>query len=94
LVFNLIQKSNILDEAEKSKKIEEKQAWKCSNCGKVNPNYVTTCTCGETPDKSRRKESEKQTMEELKQYKELLDMGAITEEQFEEKKNQLMKKIL
>lgn len=72
--------------------------WKCSRCGKVNQNYVGTCGCGMTKDASNLA-AKKATLdlqqstspaEELKKYKELLDIGAITKEEFDAKKKQLL----
>ena len=45
----------------------------------------------ENPEKSS--DERMQVMQELKQLKELLDMGAISQEEFKEKKDKLMRKI-
>ena len=66
--------------------------WKCT-CGRVNPSYTGTCVCG------KRKEEKKVSMntaetkdkfEDIKKYKELLDSGIITEEEFNKKKTELL----
>ena len=66
--------------------------WKCT-CGRVNPSYTGTCACG------KRKEEKKVSMntaetkdkfEDIKKYKELLDSGIITEEEFNKKKTELL----
>lgn len=74
-------------------------SWKCI-CGEVNPQYLTTCTCGKTYVEvigivRMNEESEEQSktvaaLDQMKKYKELLDIGAITEEEFETKKKELL----
>jgi len=72
--------------------------WRCT-CGKLNPLYVGTCDCG----KNRYSKQESKAMgisaplvnhssvaDDIKKYKELLDMGAITEAEFEAKKKELL----
>lgn len=80
--------------------------WVCSRCGKVQPSYTGTCGCGNTKDKSeweraaeekRKKDAqtalaENEIIETIKKYKELLDAGAITAEEFEKKKKELLEK--
>lgn len=69
--------------------------WKCSKCGKINQNYVGTCGCGQT--KQANIENKKlsnnpiESLDELKKYKELLDMGAITQEEYDTKKKEILK---
>lgn len=82
--------------------------WKCLHCGKINNNYVGTCSCGWTKDETKaiaeRAAASKidavaqpkpvdstQNFEAIKKLKELLDMGAITQEEFDKKKNELLK---
>ena len=66
--------------------------WKCT-CGRVNPSYTGTCACGKR--KEERKVSvniaeTKDKFEDIKKYKELLDSGIITEEEFNKKKTELL----
>ena len=78
--------------------------WRC-DCGQVNYNYVSSCRCGRSKwevEQRRFKEKmkaakeaeerkpEKSNAEQIKEYKELLDIGAITQEEFDAKKKQLL----
>lgn len=86
------------------KKVISNGGWKCSKCGRVNPSYTGTCACGgskyETEAKEKadaeeakaRENSEKEFLElqKLKTYKDLLDSGVITQEEFDLKKKQLL----
>lgn len=78
--------------------------WKCHFCGRINQDYVTTCLCGHGKGErlpapapksdlsiSSAKSSANDIMSELKKYKEMLDAGLITEEDYENKKKELMK---
>ena len=53
--------------------------WRCAKCHHVNPGYVTICSCGLL-----------KTEDALIKYKQLLDSGAISEEEYEAKKKQLL----
>lgn len=75
-------------------------SWKCM-CGKVNPMHTGTCDCGrgrnEVQQLKKRndeivsqKDKASSVAEEIKKYKELLDIGAITEAEFETKKKELL----
>lgn len=77
--------------------------WKCI-CGNLNPPYTGTCVCGRTVQEVRqymlKKEKEKQekekgnreadNIEKLKKYKELLDSGIISQDEFDKKKSELL----
>lgn len=78
--------------------------WRC-NCGRINPNFTGTCACGlrksqvapmEAPPVSETNRAKQQAAKEdekislLKEYKELLDSGIITKEEFNEKKKNLL----
>lgn len=77
--------------------------WKCC-CGNVNPSYTGTCVCGRSKEwnteyevKQKAEENTKiQMMEDsvkfdnIKRLKELLDMGAITQDEYNEKKKQYL----
>ena len=94
-------------EAEKAREqaILSSNGWKCSKCGRVNPSYTGTCSCGTSKMQSeallRRREEEKrkfvesrdemENLKKIKEYKELLDSGIITQEEFDKKKTQLLK---
>lgn len=71
--------------------------WKCYACGRINQNYVTTCLCGcdkngkSTLPVPESKSGTGNVMSELKKYKEMLDAGLITDEDYENKKKELMK---
>ena len=76
--------------------------WKCT-CGRVNSKYVGTCACGKTREEIKNIEAEKQSeaqrqenlkenhlkLDTLMKMKQLLDSGAITEEEFDQKKKEL-----
>ena len=78
--------------------------WKCEFCGKYNPKYTGTCSCGKSHVESikkhealkeqanlqAKKADESSRLDRLKKYKELLDMGAITQEEFDKKKKELL----
>ena len=78
--------------------------WKCDKCGKMNPSYTGTCGCGLTRAQSearkRQREEEKKkvaevkkesdAIEKIKQYKELLDSGILSQEEFDKKKAELL----
>lgn len=88
---------------EEKKDILNENGWKCNRCGQVNQSYTGTCSCGlskldndklnkrseETPAKSNNT-TENDNIEEIKKYKELLDSGIITQEEFEKKKKELL----
>ena len=67
--------------------------WKCT-CGRVNPSYTGTCACGkrkgEKQNNSATTAEAKDKFEDIKKYKELLDSGIITEEEFNKKKTELL----
>lgn len=78
--------------------------WVCI-CNRRNPAYVGTCACGRTKEfilnktqkLSSQKTASKSTDDELaklnllKEYKALLDSGAITQEEFDAKKKDILK---
>ncbi len=78
--------------------------WRC-NCGRINPNFTGTCACGlrksqvapmeaapvsETNRAKQQAAKEYEKISLLKEYKELLDSGIITKEEFNEKKKNLL----
>ena len=58
--------------------------WRCI-CGQTNEATATTCSCG------RNKAENMANIEKVKKYKELLDMGAITQEEFETRRKEILK---
>ncbi len=79
-------------EPQKPKETIPEGFWKCPNCGKLYSQYTKSCNCGyQRVDSSEKKESqENDVMESLKKYKQLLDDGIITEEDFNAKKKQIL----
>ena len=83
----------------KDERILQEDGWKCI-CGKINASYVGTCSCGRTrrdiealeskSEKEKNQVGEAERLSQLQQYKELLDCGALTEEEFAAKKKQLL----
>ena len=91
-------------EAPKTKIISDTndRSWECVVCGAKNSMYVGTCSCGNTREKNAHLKMEKieqdntsvtelNNLNKLKSYKDLLDQGVITQEEFDEKKKQLLK---
>lgn len=74
--------------------------WRCNRCGTVNDKYTGTCSCGmiraENDDwaANQKKEAEQKTelenAQKLKAYKDLLDSGVITQDEFDKKKSELL----
>lgn len=73
--------------------------WTCK-CGRIHAPYVTSCICGVTKRDASKpavpehtasdNTSEQDTVRLLKEYKDLLDAGALTQEEFDTKKKQLL----
>ena len=85
-------------EKERQQEILDDGGWKCV-CGRVNYHYVSSCACGRSKREGNVKnqiKEEPQKLEEendiakIKKFKELLDSGIITQEEFEAKKKQLL----
>lgn len=86
-----------------SKKTFHDGGWTCK-CGRVNNSYIGTCACGRTKaeiqkEENEAKEKEVQRQNEaeelnrlnaIKELKSLLDAGAITQDEFDAKKQQLL----
>lgn len=70
----------------------------CPNCKKLHPKYVFSCDCG-YPDKMGSSEdagswqASQSPADELLQLKKLLDAGAITQEEYDKKKQELLQKM-
>ncbi len=95
LLLQKAQKEHILDTG----------GWKCCFCHSINAFNVTSCSCGMSKDESERRMREKQqaaassdafaqseaeTIELIGQYKKLLDSGALTQQEFDAKKQALL----
>ncbi len=73
--------------------------WKCNFCGNQNigrESYSECYSCGHTRGESSRKKPKDSgdmidNLDALKKLKELLDMGAITQDEFDLKKSKLLK---
>ncbi len=90
-------------EEDNKKRLLQNGGWDCV-CGRTNANYTGTCTCGRTKSESQNEkkkseeakkliqssDSKEHNLDDLKKLKELLDMGAITQEEFDQKKKQLL----
>ncbi|MDO5521662.1 MAG: SHOCT domain-containing protein [bacterium] len=68
--------------------------WRCQRCGVVNPGYTGSCSCGMTKQENEnygRSENEAapDKFEQIKKYRELLDQGILTQEEFDKKKKEL-----
>lgn len=72
--------------------------WRCT-CGRTHSAYVSSCVCGISKKDAvsaaarpmtKAVANEQNTVNLLKEYKRLLDSGAITQEEFELKKQQLL----
>lgn len=96
---------NYMDGTVRSKSLDEKSekealaegGWKCCRCERINPGYTGSCACGMTKSENedQKKKIGKLTQEEetlrlLNSYKELLDNGVLTQEEFEKKKRNLL----
>ena len=85
-------------ERERQQDILDEGGWKCV-CGRVNGYYVSSCACGRSKSEGNvnnqiriepQKIEEKSDIAKIKEYKELLDCGIITQEEFDAKKKQLL----
>lgn len=77
--------------------------WKCT-CGTIHSSYVTSCSCGKSkrevlnptpapkpqPSSAAAEDKESKIIAALQEYKKLLDSGVLTQEEFEQKKQQLL----
>ena len=83
----------------------EDGGWRCHFCNRANPSYTGTCACGRTKTETlniesaikeqiKKQEREEDSLDKLKKLKELLDCGALTQEEFDEKKKELLKETL
>ena len=85
------------------KQLLNEGGWKCT-CGKVQASYVSSCSCGKSkqevlfPKTSKKQDEPKPSAianeisnaAAIREYKELMDAGIITPEEFDAKKKQLL----
>ena len=82
-------------EKEREQMLLDNGGWKCI-CGRVNDHYVSSCSCGrsridcEYTVKPQIVKEEKSNAALIREYKELLDSGIITQQEFDAKKKQLL----
>ena len=76
------------------KNVIEDGGWKCHFCNRVNPSYTGTCACGRTKTDTlnyqRINKEQMDSLDKIKKLKELLDMGALTQEEFDAKKKEFL----
>ncbi|MCI9078212.1 MAG: SHOCT domain-containing protein [Lachnospiraceae bacterium] len=72
--------------------------WECPFCHSLNGSIVSTCGCGKSREygmeyikQQNTSIPEQNTILLLKEYKELMDNGVITQEEFDIKKRKLLK---
>lgn len=95
---------NYYDKERHEREIIALGGWRCNNCGKANYPYSYACvSCGHKKDepvptvqysldtpKPEEKGVLSSSADELRKWKQLLDDGIITQEDFEAKKTQLL----
>lgn len=42
--------TSVIAEQDEVNKIIENDGWRCSDCGKINQSYITTCMCGKSKE--------------------------------------------
>lgn len=89
-------------------RVLEGGGWKCHFCNRTNPSYTGTCACGRTKmdsekfemqriqqlNETEQKAPKEDALDKIKKLKELLDMGALTQEEFDLKKKELLEESL
>ena len=92
---------NVAAEEKNSTQMISSGSWKCKKCGRINASYTGTCACGMkksengVPAKTAvvtkaKEDNELENIQKIKSYKDLLDSGVITQEEFEKKKQELL----
>ena len=73
------------------------KVWKCVFCKNVNSLSDDSCVCGKTKEDTvnairayKLRKMQEQNIALLKKYKELLDQGVITQQDFDAKKKELL----
>lgn len=71
-------------------------SWNCS-CGRHNARYISSCVCGlnktqigQIPSAPNNTDKDAKDISALKEYKNLLDSGVLTQEEFEAKKKEIL----
>lgn len=88
------------EKKERERRLLSQGGWKCI-CGELNPYYVSSCVCGRNrnegeinngkkPQTPKEETSAQSEIDMIRKYKELLDSGIITQEEFDAKKKQLL----
>ena len=72
--------------------------WECAFCHSLNEGIISTCACGKSREESIKYIKQQSTgiteqniISLLKEYKELMDNGIITQAEFDTKKRELLK---
>ena len=100
---NLGSIGSIYSQEAQNKRTLSEGGWTCK-CGRINTSYIGTCACGRTKADVQREEAEAKELAQkrqneadelnrlsaIKELKELLDAGAITQEEFDNKKKSLL----
>lgn len=42
--------TSVIAEQDEENRIIENGGWRCSDCGKINQSYITTCMCGKSKE--------------------------------------------
>ena len=74
------------------------RGWRCPSCGKPHASYDSFCSCGASRPKAAAPEASESNAapdtvdaaEEIRKYKQLLDEGILTQEEFDAKKKQIL----
>lgn len=85
---------------------KSEDSWKCAKCGRYNSGYVCECGLlkgdsalleKQQAERNKQKSEEKvksdkevENLQKLKAYKDLLDSGVISQEEFDKKKTELL----
>lgn len=98
------QEKTLADIKREEEQIRADGGWKC-DCGEMNYNYVSTCVCGrhkrevlDAREKAKTADNnpvkivvpDASAAQQIKDFKELLDTGIISQEEFDAKKKQLL----
>ncbi len=89
---------DIFLEKMRGRDILKNDGWECPFCHSLNEDIVSTCGCGKSREESIKYNKQQSTdipeqniISLLKEYKELMDNGIITQEEFDTKKRELLK---
>lgn len=89
---------DMLFEKIRGREILNNDGWECPFCHSLNENIVYICGCGKSREDSIKYNKQHSTgiteqniISLLKEYKELMDNGIITQAEFDTKKRELLK---